>query len=528
MKKITYRRWDGTQKPFSLSKKEVADRFFDNIFKGMTAGMSLAQMMWDGFSMAGQDFRVMGLEEMLAELEQQKNELLEKYTLDHAFDKPYDDLAFAIENENFTRAVEKQEPVLSFDDMEPGLLEKLGTMDRLEFIDEESRDIYQRWKSREKDISDLYEFYAEYSLLFTGEEPMDFDQAVELMRQMEALDKLQQQIMNGEITEVNIEDLERFLGENAGESIRVMIQLPHTLSEEGIIEQKKGRYEITPRGMRSLGESAFGKVYRQVNRDRQGGHPGNAPQTGEIEPDSSKPYQYGDRFDPDITRTLLKAVSHGRREKGLPRLSPEDFFIREREQLITTTVVVLLDLSWSMSYEGRFESAKRVTLALHHYIKTRFPKDRIHVIGFSTEARELKERDLADVVWDYQRPFTNLQGGLRLAMKLIKKSGNRNNRVMVITDGQPTAYYLGNELHAEMPNEMFGVAANACRETLVEVKKVTAQGMNIETFLLDENPVLVEFGREMAKINRGRAVLCVPDELGRLVLKEEIQRRSKK
>ncbi|MBT3226567.1 MAG: VWA domain-containing protein [Deltaproteobacteria bacterium] len=527
MKKITYQRWDGSQEPFSLNKKEIADRFFENLFKGMSPGMSLAQMMWEGFSMAGKDFRVMGLEEMVAELEKQKNELLDRYTLEHAFDKPYDELDFAVENENFTRAVEKTAQLPAFNDLQPGLLEKLTALEKITFSDSESQEIYDRWKKREKDIQDLYEFYSEYTHFFTGDEPLDFDQAVELMRQAEALSKLQQQILNGDLSKIDMESMEKLLGENAGESLNILIQLPRTLTDEGIIEKETGRFEITPRGMRSLGELAFGKIYRQLKRDKQGGQLGNAPQTGEIEPDSSRPYQYGDRFDADITRTILKAVSRGRRKGNRLDISPDDFYIREREQLITSTIVVLLDLSWSMSIGGRFEAAKKVTLALNHYIKTRFPKDKIHIIGFSTEARELKEKELSQVVWDVQRPFTNLQGGLRLAMKLIKRSGNRNNRVLVITDGQPTAYYLGNELHAELPNETFGISENACRETLVEVKKVTAQGMNIETFLLDQNPVLVEFGREVARINRGRAVLCVPDELGKLLFMDEIKRRTR-
>jgi len=41
-------------------------------------------------------------------------------------------------------------------------------------------------------------------------------------------------------------------------------------------------------------------------------------------------------------------------------------------------------------------------------------------------------------------------------MDLIKKSGNRNNRVIVITDGQPTAYYEGEHLYVELPDNMFG------------------------------------------------------------------------
>ena len=176
---------------------------------------------------------------------------------------------------------------------------------------------------------------------------------------------------------------------------------------------------------------------------------------------------------------------------------------------------------------GRFEAAKKVALALDHYVRTRFPKDQFHTIGFSTEARELRGKELASAVWDVENPFTNLQGALRLAMTLIKKSGNRNNRVLVITDGQPTAYYdEGEHLHLELPNRMFGLSPNACKATLAEVRKVTANGMNIETFMLSDDPVLVEFTNQMTRINRGRSVRCVPDKLGQLIMVEEIKRRG--
>ena len=184
-----------------------------------------------------------------------------------------------------------------------------------------------------------------------------------------------------------------------------------------------------------------------------------------------------------------------------------------------------MDLSWSMSWEGRFEAAKRVALALEHYIKTRFPKDRLHVVGFSTEARELRGKELSLINWDPQQPYTNLQAGLRLAIKLIKRSGNRNNRVIVITDGQPTAYYRGSHLHVELPNSL-GISPTACKATLGEVRKVTAEGMKIETFMLDDNPVLVEFTRSISRINGGRAIICIPGDLGKLIFKEEIRRRG--
>ena len=58
--------------------------------------------------------------------------------------------------------------------------------------------------------------------------------------------------------------------------------------------------------------------------------------------------------------------------------------------------------------------------------------------------------------------------------------------------------------------------------------KATAQGISIDTFMLDNNPVLVEFIREVSRLNGGRAVICRPGELGELILVEEIKRREKR
>jgi uncharacterized protein with von Willebrand factor type A (vWA) domain len=529
MKFYVYKQWDGTQSPFSLDKKEIIDKFLDNILKGMSPNLALAEMLWNGFPLAGMNFRVMGLAEMAAELEDQKNNLFSQYTLEKAFDQPMSDVKALLAHEAEARMAEGLPPSPLYDSLAPGLLEKLKDLDGFDFKCRSSKDLFDYWKSREKDIFDLYEFYSEYARQFTGEQALNFDQAVALMRQIKAITKLQKQILSGRLSKVDIKSLQRILGDRAEKSINIMLQLPDIVSQEGVADfNRRTGFSMTPKGMRALGESAFGKMIHHAKKDRQGGQFGNAPQTGEIEPDSSRPYQYGDRLDMDITRTVLTAVSKNLIADGKMQLSPEDFYIREREKRITSTTVILLDLSWSMSWDGRFEAGKKVALALDHYIRTRFPKDKFHVVGFSTEARELKGNALALSVWDTNRPYTNLQGGLRLAMQLIHKSGNRNNRVIVITDGQPTAYYEEQRLYVEPPDSMFGLSPNACKATLAEVRKVTAKGMNIEVFMLDDNPVLIEFTHAIAKINRGRAVMCRPGELGGLVLVEEIKRRGGK
>lgn len=528
MKSFRYSRWDGTQQPFSERKKEIIDRFMENIMKGMSPNTSIAQMLWEGFPLAGMDFRVMGLEEMIEEIQSQKEDLFLQYNLEKIFDKPMDDLRFLLEDEAMSRRQVGKPTPPSYAELPPGLLKKIHALKNFDFVNEDSRQLYDRWRKRKQDILDLYDFYSEYADRFIGDEYLDFEQALELMRRFQAMDQLQRQLLRGEFDQIDPERLERILGGDAKASFNILLQLPNMVSEEKLVEAGDRGLEMTPRGLRALGEAAFGKLFQHIKKDRRGDHPGNAPQTGELLPDSSRPYRYGDRFDLDLTQTILKSIPRGKVSGGGIDLDPEAFHVREREQMVTTTTAVLLDLSWSMSRDGRFEAAKKVALALEHYIRSRFPKDKVHTIGFSTEAVELKGRELAMAVWDAYRPFTNLQGALQLAMQLIKRSGNRNNRVLVITDGQPTAYYIDGELHVEFPETINGISRNACMATLAEVKRVTAQGMNIETFMLDDSPVLLEFTREMARINKGRAVLCRPGKLGELILVEEIKRRGGK
>ena len=102
-------------------------------------------------------------------------------------------------------------------------------------------------------------FYGEYAHNFRGEESLDFDQAVELMRQFEELDHLQKQILNGRLTSVKPEQLRDLLGEEAGRSLKILLQLPGMVTEEGIVDIDLSGLNMTPKGMRSLAELAFGK-----------------------------------------------------------------------------------------------------------------------------------------------------------------------------------------------------------------------------------------------------------------------------
>ena len=55
---------------------------------------------------------------------------------------------------------------------------------------------------------------------------------------------------------------------------------------------------------------------------------------------------------------------------------------------------VVLDVSRSMLFRGCFLAAKKVTLALNALIRGQFPRDQLHIVGFSLYAREFRAEQL--------------------------------------------------------------------------------------------------------------------------------------
>jgi uncharacterized protein with von Willebrand factor type A (vWA) domain len=211
------------------------------------------------------------------------------------------------------------------------------------------------------------------------------------------------------------------------------------------------------------------------------------------------------------------------------KLEVSDFEVRELDYNTQTTTILLLDMSWSMSWAGRFPAAKRVALALDHLVRTRYPRDHFAVVGFSTRARELPIGELPEVCWDMGDPFTNLQQGLMVAAEIIRRHPSSSPQILVITDGQPTAYVREGELRVEWPSGLGGISPHAVAETLAQVRRITRQGITINTFMLDDAPELVGFVERMTQINRGRAFYTQPGQLGSFMTVDYVaQRRSRR
>ena len=115
-----------------------------------------------------------------------------------------------------------------------------------------------------------------------------------------------------------------------------------------------------------------------------------------------------------------------------------------------------------------------------------------------------------------------------VAERLITRHPSPSPQILVVTDGQPTAYFEGGELRVEWPMGFGGVSPHAVAETLKTVRNVTRRGITINTFMLDDAPELVGFVERMTEINKGRAFFTMPNQLGSFLTVDYLaQKRSR-
>jgi hypothetical protein len=72
------------------------------------------------------------------------------------------------------------------------------------------------------------------------------------------------------------------------------------------------------------------------------------------------------------------------------------------------------------------------------------------------------------------------------------------------------------------------VRQRAAEETLKEAERITRKGITINTFMLDDSPVLRGFVDDLTRINRGRAFYTRPDRLGQYLLVDYLSHQRKK
>ena len=233
---------------------------------------------------------------------------------------------------------------------------------------------------------------------FRGDQPLPLEGMSGLLDELGDIDALENLLRNatspGPLAEVDLDKVRELLGDDAARSLQQLAKIAKELEEAGLIEQREGRMELTPKGIRRIGQRALGDLFRRLLQDRAGRHEIERAGFGHERSDDHKPYEFGDPFHLDVGRTLRNAIT--RQGAGTPvHMTPDDFEIERTEHMTRSATVLMLDVSLSMEMRGRFLAAKKVAMALHALISSQFPRDYLGMVSFGRVAARGEARAAA-------------------------------------------------------------------------------------------------------------------------------------
>lgn len=217
---------------------------------------------------------------------------------------------------------------------------------------------------------------------------------------------------------------------------------------------------LSSRGFMDIGTRILGDVMKALKNGDFGLHETTNLGSGSIVLDTTKKYELGDDIRMiSVSKSLLNTVQRVAKknpgEMKIPlEIDVEDLEQYETMQDVRVSVVYCIDLSSTMRYSSMFgdmsriEAAKRALWSLYLLNKKYFPSDSIYIVGFGALASKVAPQDIP-----YLKTFepgsdflhyTNYQAAFRLASKILQKDGAMNKRLVLVTDGHPSACFIDN------------------------------------------------------------------------------------
>ena len=395
-----------------------------------------------------------------------------------------------------------------------------------------------------KRLSDFF-LQSGYESQFYGLSEMDPEKSMEALRQA-----IQRALEEGDlIPDQELKNLLDGTPEQMDAKMKEMIdQLIEKLMQEGYItgqpqittpphktphgqigqgqerdRENEPRFEITDKTIDFLGFKTLKDLMGSLGKSSLGRHDTRDLATGVESGGISRPYEFGDTLNLDISATLFNAL---RREgsKVPIEIDYPDLMVHQTEYQSSCATVLMLDCSHSMILYGedRFTPAKKVALALSHLIRTQYPGDSLHLVLFHDSAEEMPLGELARVqVGPY---YTNTREGLRLARRILARQKKDMKQIVMITDGKPSALTLDD---GRIYKNAFGLDPFVVTQTLEEVGRCRRSGILINTFMLASDYSLVHFVQKVTELCRGKAYFTTPYTLGQYLLMDYMQKKTK-
>jgi len=366
---------------------------------------------------------------------------------------------------------------------------------------------------------------------FRGSQRMGMGEAGRILGQMRKLEQFLRwgQRGMGDVSEIDLEEIRNLLGEEAYEHLKYLKGIEQTLEEQGYLVRTDHGLKLTPKGIRKIGDKALREIFQMLNKNRWGDH--STPLRG-LQGDlleETKRYDYGDPLNVKISETLMNALE--REGKGTPlRIGPKDFSVHRQEFSTGCETVLVIDVSYSMLMNDALHAGKKVALALHRLIETKYPQDILHLVAFRSNAKVIRAEDLPSIVaiTYFMEHGTDIKEALRFSRQLLGPQKTSNRQIILITDGEPTAATLdrGGRLHSGWGSAL--LHERIVHETLKEVKRCTQSGIKINTFMLGTDFYRKGFIDQLSRLNTGRVFYTSPDQIGNYIVVDYIANKRKR
>lgn len=362
-------------------------------------------------------------------------------------------------------------------------------------------------------------------------------------------------------------------------------QYPNT--ETSIITQlqqmgyiKDSRKWLSKKGFFAVGGKLLEDVIRALNKGTIGLHETTFSGSGSLNLDSSKKYEPSDDLRlMNVPRSILNAIQRrysSRTSIQLPiDLQPEDLEVYETKRDVSVAVVYCIDLSSTMRYStmfgdmSRIEAAKKALWSLYLLNQKFFPSDSIHIVGFGALASKVSPYDIP-----YLKTFesgvgfmhyTNYQAAFRLAKKILQNETSVNRKIVLVTDGHPSACFIDteqekNKILCERPYSQFyapdnesidsvkrkqelsldtksGKLVYLCyryrqvdqyigEKTILEARKCHKLGIDIDTIMVSEEDSLLSYVNELEKYVKGRSYYINPAEIDKILITDYLNEKK--
>ncbi len=338
---------------------------------------------------------------------------------------------------------------------------------------------------------------------------------------------------------------------------------------------------LSAKGFNAIGTTILSDVMKAVKAGEYGMHETQDLGNGSLVLDTSKKYEPGDDIRLlNVPKSLLNAIQrtlkNGQDIKIPFGIDVEDFEEYETMQDVRVAVVYCIDLSSTMRYSSmygnmsRIEAAKRALWSLYLLNRKFFPSDSVYIIGFGALASRVVPHDIP-----YLKTFepgadflhyTNYQAAFRLASKILQKDGALNKRIVLVTDGHPSACFIDDKneqdkIMAQRPYSHFytpdkqtldtikqnnsmsldiasGQLVYLCYRyrqvdqyigdrTIVEAKKVHSRNIDIDTIMISEEDSLLGYVNEMERYVNGRSYYINPADIDKVLLNDYLNNKKK-